>query len=325
MKVGIDIGYNATKVMGKGDVSQFASVTGTYERASFSLNGSHDMFITLENGSKWFVGETAVAQSRFAARREDANWIESKEYYRLFLAALATNSKRSSDVQIVTGLPVNYYTKDKNRLANIMTGRHKVKLNNNNWTTFNVTDVRVIPQPFGTLLAVALDGNGRVYDADYATANVGIIDIGGKTTNLLSVNRLKEISKETASINMGAWDLVRHLKAHLRENYPDIDLRDHEIAQVLKQGWLPYFNQEIDIQPIINELIAPIASAIIAEAGQLWGTAARLGSIICTGGGANIVGPFIENHFRHAWTIEEPEYANVTGYNFFAHYLWGNK
>jgi hypothetical protein len=69
--------------------------------------------------------------------------------------------------------------------------------------TFKVIDCRVIPQPFGGLLAKALDDRRNVAGKDLATGNVSVTDLGGKTTNLLSVSRLPEIGRETANVNVG--------------------------------------------------------------------------------------------------------------------------
>ena len=320
MKIGADIGYNATKVKGGGVQKQFPSVVGTPERASFSLNGARDILITEPDGSMWLVGESAVAQSRFASRREDRGWIESGEYYRLFLTALTEASRGSADVTVVTGLPVNYY-QDKERLQEILLGQHRVKRDDRKWQTFNVSEVRVIPQPFGAVLAVALDGNGRIVNNDVAQGNIGIIDIGGKTTNFLSVDRLSEISKETASVNLGAWDVVRQVRDYLSQEYPDLELRDHEIAEVIKQRWFSYFGGVVDVTAVIDDVLQPISEQIVAQATQLWNSGARLGTILVAGGGAYLVGGHILDYFPHAAIVDNPEFANVEGFYRFAQRL----
>src|SRR5690606_6576381 len=132
------------------------------------------------------VGEGAMTQSRFVNRREDRAWIESDEYYHLFLAALTElTSATVADLVLVTGLPVAFYN-DKATLQRRLLGVHKVTREGRHAQTFKVAECRVIPQPFGALLAAALDDRGRVADQELATGAVGVIDVGGKTTNLLS-------------------------------------------------------------------------------------------------------------------------------------------
>ena len=100
-------------------------------------------------------------------------------------------------MRIVTGLPVSFYA-DKDGVREKLLGEHRVQREGRSAQVLKVTDCRVIPQPFGSLLSLALDNQGRIVDNGLATGVVGVIDIGGKTANLLSVNRLSEIGRETA-------------------------------------------------------------------------------------------------------------------------------
>jgi hypothetical protein len=191
----------------------FPSAVGTPDKARFSLNGNKAMVLVHPKHVQ--VGDEAIRQSRFIKPREDRQWIESDSWYQLFLASLTelTPAKRV-DLRIVTGLPVAFYG-DKLTLRDRLLGDHKAQRENQHAQAFRVTDCRVIPQPFGALLTATLDDRGRIVDNTLATGAVGVIDVGGKTTNLLSVNRLSEIGKETASVNVGAWDAIRAVTSWL--------------------------------------------------------------------------------------------------------------
>jgi len=147
----------------------------------------------------------------------------------IMLLALATLTELMTatvaELRIVTGLPVAFYN-DKDILRNLLLGEHRATREGRRAQVFKVTDCRVISQPFGALLAAALDDKGNVADKALATGNVGVIDVGGKTTNLLSVSRLSEIGRETVSVNVGAWDVVRAVRGWLADNCPNLDLRD---------------------------------------------------------------------------------------------------
>lgn len=58
-----------------------------------------------------------------------------------------------------------------------------------------------------------------------ATGVVGVIGVGGKTPNLLSVNRLSETSRETSSVSVGAWSVARAVRAYIADHCPDLDMR----------------------------------------------------------------------------------------------------
>jgi len=206
MNIGFDIGYSATKaIAGLKRRTHFASVVGTPDKARFSLNGSGNDDITLVEPAHRLVGEGAVVQSHHLFRREDRDWTTSDEWHILFLAALSElTTATSAELQIVTGLPVAFYS-DRDTVRERLLGEHRLRREDRRAQTLRVTACRVIPQPFGSLLAAALDDRGQVVNADLATGNIGVVDVGGKTTNLLSVNKLAEVGRETASVSIGAW------------------------------------------------------------------------------------------------------------------------
>ena len=179
--------------------------------------------------------------------------------------------------------------------------------------------MRVIPQGFGALLAVVLNDAGDIVDADLANGRVGVIDVGGKTTNLLSVSHLSEVGRETASVNSGAWSVARAVKRWLADNCPNLELRDHQVVQAMTQRHVRYYGDVVGLGEVVDAAVAPLADQVIAEASQLWNGAASLDAILVSGGGAHLIGAHLQRHFRHARTIDvDPVYANALGYWRFA-------
>lgn len=320
MNVGIDLGYSATKVIGGADRAiSFPSVVGTPDRARFSMDGQSEIVIDVPGDGTWLVGEGAVAQSRFLDRREDRGWIESAAYRRLMLAAFTEiTAATSCDLVVVTGLPVAFYSADRDRLRDLFLGEHRASREGRRAQIFRVVDARVIPQPFGALLAEALDNRGQVANRQLATGAVGVIDVGGKTTNLLSVNRLAEIGRETASVNVGAWDVVRAVREHLAVACPNLELRDHAVIDAVVTRGVRYYGEPVDLGPVVDAVLEPMADAVIAQATQLWNGAAGLDAILVAGGGAHLLGAHVARHFRHARTVTDPVFANARGYWRFA-------
>jgi hypothetical protein len=289
---------------------------GTPDEARFSLNG--DNALILEEPAHVQVGESAVEQARFIKRREDRHWVESDEWHTLFLAMLTelTTAPFDRGVRVVTGLPVSFYA-DRAAVRDRLLGEHRVTRKDRHPQTFQVVECKVIPQPFGALCAVCLDDRGRIVDQDIASGAVGVVDCGGKTTNLLSVNRLKEIGRETASVNTGAWDAMRAMRAWLDAKCPDLELRDHQVINVLITRTLKYKGHPVEIEPVIDEILEPLAAEVVAAASQLWNGAAGLEAILLAGGGALLLGKYIKQHFHeHARVevVENPVYSNALGF-----------
>jgi plasmid segregation protein ParM len=315
------MGYSETKGVSGDRQVIFPSAVGTPDKARFSLNGNESIILLQPDHVQ--IGAGAVKQSRFLHRREDRRWIESADWYNLAMAALTgLTSAKGAELRIVTGLPVAFYD-DKKAVRDRLLGRHHVQREGNHAQTLTVTDCRVIPQPFGALLAATLDDRGRIADAALAGGTVGIIDVGGKTTNLLSVSKLTEISHETESVNAGAWAAVRAVRQWLAKpgHCPDLDLRDHQIIQAIIARQVKYFGEPVDLTEAVDAALEPLADQVLAAASQLWNGGAQLDAILAAGGGALLLGPYIERRFRHARIVDDPVFANARGFWRFAERL----
>ncbi len=316
MEIGIDAGYSKTKAVWGDKTVSFPSIVGSPDESRFSLNGTSDDNSVIEfDGQSYLVGTEALTQSRFVPRKQDRDWINSQEYKILFLTALAQITKASRvDLDIVTGLPVNFYD-DKEMLQSNLLGEHKIKYSDRPSQVFTIRNLRVIPQPFGTAFSVALDGNGKALESNpYASGNMGIIDIGGFTVNLLTIKRLHEIGTKTESVNSGAWKAISAIKKTLVSQYSDLgDMHDHEVAEMVQLGTFDYYDEIIDISSIAKTELSKLSNEIRTGAANLWGKAPRL-KILITGGGALLIGESIKAEFPHAEIVNNPVFANAVGY-----------
>ncbi|MDY7077825.1 MAG: ParM/StbA family protein [Chloroflexota bacterium] len=320
MNIGLDIGYSAVKVISGERRVTFSSAVGTPDKARFSLDGSKSIFLVHPDHVQ--VGEGAIAQSRFLRQREDRRWVESDEWYNLFLAAIAELTTASKVVlRIVTGLPVVFYD-DRMAVQDRLLGNHRVQREERHAQVLQVGEAKVIPQPFGALLAMTLDNRGRIVDRNLATGTVAVIDVGGKTTNLLSVNHLSEIRGETSSVSVGAWDVVRMIRDWLSTHYPGLEeLRGHQIMDTIVARETRYYGEPVNLATIVEETLEPLADQVLAEATGLWGNGATLDAALVSGGGALLLGPYVQQYFRHARVIPEPIFANALGFWRFAERL----
>ena len=307
------MGYCATKAVSGARRVSFPSVVGTPDKARFSLSDRAGLVLVEPEHVQ--VGAEAVAQSRFLHRREDRRWVESDEWYYLVLAAMSELSTATHDpgVRLVTGLPVAYYD-DRTGVRDRLLGTHRLQREGRHRQRLEVVDCRVIPQPFGALLAATLDEQGRIVDRALATGDVGVIDIGGKTSNFLNVKQLTEVGRETSSVSVGVWDAVRAMRRHLEVQCPDLVLRDHQVVEAIIARTVKYFGERVDLAGVVDEILEPLADQVGAEATQLWNGGGMLDAILVSGGGALLLGPYMERFFRHARVVEDAVFANAVGF-----------
>lgn len=310
--IGLDVGYGWTKIKGAHVCEKFASITGTADVAQFGIDRPEEKIIDV-NGRRFIVGNMAVEQSRFLTRREDRAWIETDEYMALVHNALLYVRSKTPH-RLVTGLPIAFFD-DRDRLHDLLIGEQIV--NNGRQHRFVFDDVRVIPQPFGSLFAHSLHGNGATRDASLLVGKVGVIDVGSKTTNLLTALRGHDVPGQTDSISLGGWNIVRAVRAELQTLCRDADWQDHEIADAVQTGSITYNGETLSLRSTIADIVSPFAEQVKASATQLWNGGATLAAILVTGGGAHLVGEhvkaFYKNHKR-VIVMNDPQFANVEGY-----------
>jgi PRTRC genetic system protein D len=316
LPIGIDIGYANTKIVSPRHKRIFPSIIGTPEKSQFKLMGATDTVIKLD-GRGYNVGESVIRQSRFSTRQESRDWITTKDYRVLMYAALASVAGGNGETQahVVTGLPIAFHDLDKDMLKSVFEGVHAIEREGQSRIVVNILQCTVIPQASGTLLNEALDENGKVVNPQLATGSVGIIDIGGKTTNIMHANKLGDIRRETESINLGGWDLVAAMRQPIEELCPNSNFSDHEIADAVRERRVTYNSKANDLTDIITTNATPMSENIVAAANGLWDTG-KLGAILLTGGGANLLGETIIGLFEHenVRVVDDPVFSNVNGY-----------
>jgi hypothetical protein len=91
-------------------------------------------------------------------------------------------------------------------------------------------------------------------------------------------------------------------------------LRGHPPVEAIVARQVRYYGEPVDLKPVVEAALQPMANQVIAEASQLWNSGAGLDALLIAGGGALLLGPYLKAHFRHAHVVKEPVFANAEGY-----------
>lgn len=334
MKIGIDIGYHAVKVFSDSHkLISFPSVVGTADISRFTAGGvspTHSQLIQLGDKTSWMFGNEASEMSRMIFRNEEREWYKTIEYEVLLTAALREAMRyvsigENEKAQVVTGLPVMFYD-DRKQLQDIFVGGHSFFWEDGREGFINVSDCRIIPQPFGTLLGQALDMDGDIQDIELARGMIGVIDCGGKTTNILTSSKMREVARLTTSVNIGGWDIARSVREKLNAELPYLDnLRDSAIVDAIVSRSIKAYGRTIALGDLIDSVTRPFAESIMATATQLWNSGASIDQILLTGGASIFIERFIKERYPHTISVSDPISYNVIGYYKFAKRIFKEK
>jgi plasmid segregation protein ParM len=241
MILGVDVGYSHTKVFGKGIEFAFKS---TIEEGTLDISKS----IKVEyEGKEYTVGENS------GSYESDLNKIHSLNFKLCLYTAIAKAMKSEivdDNVQLVSGLPGQYYAAQKLELKNELEGKKVTIVLNNKPKKFTITKVLIFPQSAGMLLL----------EPSKLKGDTVVIDIGGFTvdTSYFVGKNLRDMKTWELGMNVLANTLVQKIKADHGVSY-DV-LKADEILdskKIIKNG------VEVDIENLVEEVLEKHAKLIV--------------------------------------------------------------
>lgn len=320
MDIGLDMGFFAVKAVSGETERTFPSFVTRPSESLFSLNGHTTMIMASEHG-RYLVGQEAIKKGVTGARNETATWIQSPEYMALLYGALSElTTATQARINLVTGLPLADYQRDRAALRDRLLGVHQFVREGRTGQSLKVESVRVVPQAWGAVLALLIDDRGKVVRPELMKSKVAVLDIGGHTVNYLSVDGLSDIPSETQGTERGAWTVVRAVRDYLDVSHPGLNrMRDHQVMQAIIDGETHEAGEPLDLRPIVKPLLNDIGQEIVDTAAQYWGAGApTFRQVIVCGGGALLWSEHIKRAFRQAHVMPKPIYSNARGFANFA-------
>ena len=215
--IALDIGYSAVKGFSPNAVYCFPSYARKILSEMLTLEApSPEEIVYRDNNTNeiWSVGASAQEMIRADESKDSVAALYGRNRYfspmflviaRVGLALGMRNNDYGSptgkNLVVQTGLPPAYIKSDTALIKEALSGEHNfsIKIGSSDWTDFRFTlpqeNIRVMPQPMGTLLSISTDNNGKfIPDAKrYFSSNMLIFDPGFGTLDLFNIrNRLIE-------------------------------------------------------------------------------------------------------------------------------------
>jgi plasmid segregation protein ParM len=311
--IGLDVGYGYTKAKSQQQSATFPSVIGPAVEVKYhnDLIGNGRARSLTSEGEAWFAGENALLQSPFTisprARERDVEIVRV-----LTLVALQALSIGNDTVNLVTGLPVAWYD-DRQETIDELTGDHEYNFDNEDYVC-KISQVLVVPQPFGSFFRTIIEPDGRLLDRqNLARRKVGIIDVGTHTTDYAVSNALRYVEHKSGSIDVAMARVYELIQRHIEESSGRV-LELQEAEQVVRTGTYRDAGQEIEARAIRTSALTSVGRQILGKAAELWGDGRDLDAILVTGGGGRAFADRIQSEYRQAQLVNSPQMANATGF-----------
>ncbi|MTI60196.1 MAG: ParM/StbA family protein [Firmicutes bacterium] len=277
-----------------------------------------NLIIEVDN-EKFFVGDLAIRQSELMQSTISEKRIESIENKVLFLTGFALLDGVGTGVSkfnLVTGLPVDEYLQFKELLTEKLIKDHVIRLidgTKNDNKLIQIKRCKVIPQPFGTLFNMLLDDYGNIQDKELVGLNIGVIDIGFRTSDYAVANKLEFVDRLSSSSTTALSTAYRIIGRKLKEAY-DINKPIHQLEDMIRNRSFTYNGKDIDITDLVNKAFSLTAGNIVSEINTLWPDIWEMDKIFITGGGGLALGDYFKKYLDNYIVVPGGQFSNVEGY-----------
>lgn len=327
--MGIDIGYGFVKITDGQEGYVFPSVVGegttdATPRIGLQAPARTDDLRIAVDGRLYNVGNLAIRHSRLAARGLSATRVEGNNFKVLFLAALSLFCNQPINTfAVVTGLPPG-----RMHLVEEMTrqvkGEHRIvrmTAVGPEECLIRVDRLTFVPQPLGTYWSQVLDARGKVReDSRMLEGSIGIIDIGFRTSDLVSVVDGDYVHEQSRTIPVGLVTAYEEIAAALLASY-GVERETYALDEAVIRGEINLAGKRIDITSLRDRAFEQFATKLLVELQSSWQVSA-FDVVMLTGGGSHFLARYLQPHLTQAVVPTDPSTANGRGFLAWANRLW---
>jgi plasmid segregation protein ParM len=330
MTVGLDIGYGVVKVVTDNNSFGFPSVMGHAREIKFQQEAIQQKYpgdqITDVDG-EWFVGDLALAQlppgELLRLRGRTANEKRMGNTFRLRLAKVAiaklVQGVWGRDVvhlRLSTGLPVDHM-RDANELKEALLGQHLIETDVCE-VIANVTEVRVMPQPYGTAYSAMLTSDGNI-NVHHTYMRTGIVDVGTYTVDIALDDDGEFVDSESGSVEGGVYTAQERISTMLERDYRE-KMPYKIVEQVLRTGIFTASGTPVDYSREVEDALSPLRSATLGLMSEKWQRGTTVDVIYLSGGGAELVYEQVVEAYPQTKLVPHAQMANARGYLYYANF-----
>jgi len=331
MTVGLDIGYGVVKAVTASNVITFPSVLGHAREIKYSLEKiaqEHPGDQITDDEGTWFVGDLALSQlpsgGLLRLQGRTANKDSLGNQFRVRMAKVALGKlimgKTGGEVihiKIATGLPVDHM-REAQALKDCLLGQHHVLTDMTDFVA-NVTEVMVMPQPYGTIYSQTLLPGGELNRA-HQHERTGVCDVGTYTVDIALDQNLEYIDSASGSVESGVYTAQERITAMLEAEYGEKPLYS-DVERVLRTGKYKAFGEQVDYSQEVQGFLEPLRSATLNLLNTKWKAGSAVDVIYLSGGGADLVFDEVLAAYRQTVKVPHPQLANARGYLSYAEFV----
>ena len=337
--LGIDIGFGFTKATNGKDTLIFKSLLGDAADIQFWADfgdgaPTDHIHVTIDEES-YFIGDLAEQQSSVLHFTLDQERLLADYVKVLTLTAvgmlLPNEASLNVPVNVVSGLPIGYFKENHKRFNDLLVGHHTVTYHSPDGRQTNkeiiVNDVRMLPQPMGSILNLVMDERGKIAKNDLAKQKIGVVDIGFRTTDFAIMDRLRYLNRGSKTIDTGISKGFSVIANKLREK-SSVNVELHRLYRAAETGTITMRGHGFSFPKIRDQIYSQLATSIADEIDRQWANDWDIEAIFLSGGGsrelAGYLEPLITGNVIPVDPGQDSRLNNVKGYLKYGRHIWGD-
>ncbi|MFW6238231.1 MAG: hypothetical protein ACOC5A_03250 [Halanaerobiales bacterium] len=297
---------------------EFSSFTGL---ESMMRDFSEDNMVVNFKGNRYYVGNKAVANDPEAGIRnfDPKRFEHSETIVRLLggITLLAGENQGITVENLIVGLNIEDYKVYRRDIEKVYKNKKFTIEVPQNGTMekvhIKIKNVKCVTQGFGAYYNFLLDNNGQVKNRELKDSWNGVVDIGGRTTDLLIAEGSDPKPGTVMSFDLGTSDAFKSVAKKIGGgiSYTLIEekyLKGNEKANIAGKQ----YNIQNMCREAFNDLAIKLRNRILTEWDDYM---VRVNSIIFTGGGASVVFDYFQDDFpAFVKMSKDPQLDNARGY-----------
>ena len=220
-------------------------------------------------------------------------------------------------IRIATGLPTDHM-RDAAELKAALLGQHLIKTDTADLIA-NVTEVMVMPQPYGTIYGAALTETGEINRA-HTYRRTGVCDVGTYTVDLALDDEGEYVDAESGSVENGVFTAQERIAAALERDYRQ-KIPFKLVEEVLQTGIFHANGESVSYEGVVEGALAPLHSATLNLMSEKWQRGTTVDVIYLSGGGAALVYEAVKAAYPQTQLITNAPTANARGYLHYARFV----
>lgn len=246
----------------------------------------------------------------------------------VYHALAQTSLPDAHEVSIASGLPLGWYYKGGRMNRDLVSKKTQNLLMND---AVSLSENRIVPKVIDHIvtseaisawldIVLVRGDDGTLYmDPDLASQSFGIIDLGGRTTDIAVIDSGNIDFDRSQTSDLGILTAKEKIAQRVQDelgHYPN----EGQIESALATGKIKLYGDHVNIETIINEELKSNVSRVEAIAMKTIKSSGDIDRMIFVGGSLGYFKPYIQNWYPNQEIADDPGFANARGMAKFAEY-----